>query len=47
MFIHLMSATAAAQGTQESYLWDGLLDQWWDKVCLGARHMIIVLNLVA
>lgn len=31
MFLQLISATAPATNQKESYLWEGLLDQWWGK----------------
>ncbi|KAF9008940.1 armadillo-type protein [Cyathus striatus] len=31
MFLQLMSATATALNQTETYLYDGLLDQWWGK----------------
>ncbi|TFK43406.1 armadillo-type protein [Crucibulum laeve] len=31
MFLQLMSVTAAALGQKDSYLYEGLLDQWWGK----------------
>ncbi|KAI0677486.1 ARM repeat-containing protein [Trametes maxima] len=31
MFVQLVSATAAAQGTKESLVWDPILNQWWNR----------------
>jgi hypothetical protein len=32
MFLQLMSATASSHNQLESGLWEGLLDQWWNRV---------------
>lgn len=34
MFLQLMSATASSQNVTEAFLYEGLLDQWWSKVCV-------------
>jgi len=34
MFLQLMSATASSRNVTESYLYEGLLDQWWSKVSI-------------
>lgn len=42
IFVQLMSATASAQGVQEATLYEGLLDQWWQRVSSGLwrfRHL--------
>lgn len=43
IFLQLMNATANATGLTEKYLFEGLLDQWWSKVCtvifLFTRHV--------
>lgn len=32
MFLTLMAATATLRNTEETVLWEGLLDQWWRRV---------------
>jgi hypothetical protein len=44
-FLQLMSATASAQNTAESVLFEGLLDQWWSKVgpvCVYTTNMLLM-----
>jgi hypothetical protein len=33
MFLQLMSATAGALNKPETELWEGVLDEWWRRVC--------------
>ncbi|KII94850.1 hypothetical protein PLICRDRAFT_47858 [Plicaturopsis crispa FD-325 SS-3] len=50
MFLQLMSATATAQNTSETNLWEGLLDQWWrrfDNISEPRNRKLIAMGIAA